>query len=57
MDRYGRFVGNVRLAAGTFVNAEVIRAGYARVNTDLPPEDLEQFQQLEQEARDAGRGR
>ena len=56
VDRYGRFVGNVRLADGTFVNAEVIRAGYARVNTDFPPEDLEQFQQLEQEARDAGRG-
>ena len=56
VDRYGRFVGNVRLADGAFVNAEIIREGYARVNTDFPPENLEQFQQIEQEARDAHRG-
>ena len=56
MDRYGRFVGRVHLPDGTFVNAEIIREGYARVNTDFPPENLEQFQRLEQEARDAQRG-
>lgn len=56
VDRFGRFVGNVHLPDGTFVNADIIRAGYARVNTDFPPEDLEHFQRLEQEARDEQRG-
>ena len=28
-DRYGRFVGDVYLADGEYVNAEIVRAGYA----------------------------
>ena len=56
VDGYGRFVGNVDLADGRSVNAEIIRAGYARVNTDFPPDDPELFRRLEQEAREAQRG-
>ena len=56
VDAYGRFLGEVHLDDGMFVNAEIIRQGHARVNTDFPPENLEQFKQIEQEARDAGRG-
>ena len=57
VDVYGRFLGEVRLREdGTFVNAEIIRQGHARANTAFPYENLEQFQRLEQEAREAERG-
>jgi endonuclease YncB( thermonuclease family) len=56
-DRYGRLLRFVYLADGTFVNAELVRLGYAQVSTfppDVKYQDL--FQQMEQEARDAERG-
>ena len=56
VDVYGRFLGYVHLHDGTFVNAEIIRQGYARVNTRSRFEHVDRFRQLEQEARDAGRG-
>ena len=56
VDTYGRFLGDVHLEDGTFVNAEVIRQGQARANTAFPFENLELFQGIEQEARSAERG-
>ncbi len=56
VDRYGRFLGNVYLKDGTFVNAEIIRRGHARTYTRFRFDDLEQFQMLEKQARSAGRG-
>ena len=56
-DRYGRLLRYVYLADGTFVNAELVRLGYAQVAT-YPPDvryaDL--FLRLQREARQAGRG-
>ena len=56
VDVYGRFLGDVHLEDGTFVNAEIIRQGHARANTAFPFENMEQFQRLEEEARNAERG-
>ena len=56
VDVYGRFLGYVHLHDGTFVNAEIIRQGYARVNTRSRFEHVDRLRQLEQEARAAGRG-
>ncbi|GEM_PF-1357125 len=56
-DRYGRLLRYVFLADGTFVNAELVRLGYAVVAT-YPPDVRYQslFLALEREAREAGRG-
>ena len=56
VDVYGRFLGEVHLRDGTFVNAEIVRQGFARVNTRSRFEHLDWFRQLEDEARAAGRG-
>lgn len=56
VDVYGRFLGYIHLQDGTFVNAEIIRQGYARVNTRTRFEHLDRFRELEREARDGGRG-
>ncbi len=56
VDIYGRFLGYLFLQDGTFVNAEIIRRGYARVNTRTRFEHLDWFRELEREARDVGRG-
>ncbi len=56
-DRYGRLLLYVYLQDGTFVNAELVRLGYAQVATyppDIKHQDL--FLQLQIEAREAGRG-
>jgi len=56
-DRYGRLLRYVFLQDGTFVNAELVRLGYAQVAT-FPPDvryaDL--FLRLQREAREARRG-
>jgi endonuclease YncB( thermonuclease family) len=56
-DRYGRLLLYVYLQDGTFVNAELVRRGYA-VAATYPPDvkyaDL--FVQLQAEAREAERG-
>ncbi|MBN1526505.1 MAG: thermonuclease family protein [Candidatus Omnitrophica bacterium] len=56
-DRYGRLLAYVYLENGTFVNAEIIKQGYANVMT-IPPnvkyQDL--FLKLYREAREAKRG-
>ncbi|HRQ42587.1 MAG TPA: thermonuclease family protein [Chloroflexota bacterium] len=56
-DRYGRLLRYIYLADGTFVNAELVRQGYAQIAT-FPPDVAHQelFVQLQQEARDAGLG-
>jgi endonuclease YncB( thermonuclease family) len=56
-DRYGRLLRYVYLADGTFVNAELIRQGYA-VAKAYPPDTRHhrQLSQLQDEARRALRG-
>lgn len=56
-DRYGRLLAYVFLEDGTFVNAEVLRQGYAQILT-IPPNvrHQDQFLQLQREAREQGRG-
>ena len=56
-DRYGRLLRYVFLADGLFVNAELVRLGYAQVSTyppDVRYEDL--FLEMQQEAREAENG-
>jgi len=56
-DRYGRLLRFVYLEDDTFVNAELVRLGYAQVTTyppDVKHADL--FLQLQRQARQAGRG-
>jgi micrococcal nuclease len=56
-DKYGRLLAYVYLEDGTFVNAEIMKAGYAQVMT-IPPnvkyQDL--FLEFQREAREQGRG-
>lgn len=56
-DRYGRLLRYVYLPDGTFVNAELVRQGYAQVAT-FPPDVKHQelFLSLQGEARTAGLG-
>ena len=56
-DKFGRLLRYVYLADGTFVNAELVRMGYAQSVT-YPPDVKYQdvFVQLQQEAREAERG-
>jgi len=56
-DRYGRLLAYVYLEDGTFVNAWLVRNGYAQVMT-VPPNVRYQelFLRLQREAREAGRG-
>ena len=56
-DRYGRVLAYVYLKDGTFVNAELVRQGYAMVLT-VPPnvKFAEQFVRHQRSARDEKRG-
>lgn len=56
-DQFGRLLRYVYLMDGTFVNAELVSQGYARQAT-FPPDvaNADYFNELEQEAREAGRG-
>ena len=55
-DKYGRLLRYVYLEDGTFVNAEFIKQGYGHAYTRFPFKFLEEFRQLERQAREAGRG-
>ena len=56
-DRYGRLLRYVYLEDGTFVNAELIRSGNARIVTFPPDVRFNQlFQDLQREARSAELG-
>ena len=56
-DKYGRALAYVYLEDGTFVNAWLVKHGYAMVMT-VPPNVryAELFLKLQREAREAGRG-
>ena len=56
-DKYGRLLAYVYLSDGTFVNAELLRQGYAQLLT-IPPnvKYVDLFKKLQQEAREANRG-
>lgn len=56
-DRYERLLAYVYLKDGTFVNAEIVKQGYANLMT-FPPnvKYVDLFQQLYQEARENRRG-
>ena len=56
-DKYGRTLAYVYLSDGTFVNAELVRQGYAHLLT-IPPnvKYAELFLKCEREARQANRG-
>ena len=56
-DRFGRLLRYVYLDDGTFVNAELIADGYARLVT-FPPDvsNADFFASLQRDARQAGRG-
>ena len=55
-DTDGQTQAYVFLLDGEMVNAELIKAGYARVRTSPPFEHLDEFLAYEREARAAGRG-
>ncbi len=56
-DKYGRLLAYVYLSDGTFVNARLLKEGYAQVMT-VPPnvKYAEYFVHLEKEAREAEKG-
>lgn len=56
-DRYGRLLAYLYLEDGTFVNAEIVKQGYAKIMT-VPPNVryAEYFVKLEREARADKRG-
>jgi hypothetical protein len=55
-DRYDRTRAYVYLEDGTLLNADVIREWYGFVYTLAPFSRMEQFRELERDARVAGRG-
>lgn len=55
-DRYDRTLAYVFLEDGTFLNAEIIRQGYGFAYTAFPFRYLNEFRNLEREARENGRG-
>ena len=55
-DKYQRTLSYAYLPDGTFLNAEIVKQGFGHAYTTYPFRYLEQFRQLEREARTAGRG-
>ena len=55
-DRYGRALRYVYLPDGRMLNATIVSEGYGHAYTRFPFSRLEEFRDLEREARDAGRG-
>jgi len=56
VDREGKMLAYVYLLDGTFLNAEVIKQGYARINRKLPFKYREEFKDYEKEAKEMKRG-
>ena len=52
-DTYGQLIAYVYLSDGTFLNAEIIKQGYGRVDLRLPFKYLENFRNYEKKAQDA----
>jgi len=55
-DRYGRTLAYVYLEDGTFLNAEIIKEGYGFAYTKYPFKYLDEFRELQKEARLNKRG-
>ena len=57
LDQYGRTLAYVYLEDGTFVNADLMRNGYAMLMT-IPPnvKFADEFLKLQKEARENNRG-
>ena len=55
-DRYGRTLAYVWLPDGPMANAEIIRRGFGHAYTRFPFRYMDEFRQLEREARLAGHG-
>ena len=55
-DRYGRTLAYIYLKDGIHLNAEILKQGYGHAYTRFPFRYLEEFRQLEREAREEGRG-
>ena len=55
-DKYGRLLRHVYVDDGTHFNALLISKGYAHAYTRFPFSQMEEFRELEREAREAGRG-
>lgn len=55
-DRYGRTLAYVYTDSGLFVNAELVRLGFAHAYTKIESDYLIQFQELENRARQSGLG-
>ncbi len=55
LDRYGRTIGEVSPPDGRVLNRELVKAGFAWWYRRYAPEDV-RLEQLENEAREAGRG-
>lgn len=55
-DRYGRTLAYVYLEDGTFLNAELVRLGYAHAYTRFPFQYMDEFRAYEREARENRRG-
>jgi len=55
-DKYGRLLRYVYLPDGNLLNAEIISQGYGFAYTQFPLSKMEEFRQLEREAREASKG-
>jgi len=55
-DRYGRTLAYLYVPDGRFVNAEIVKQGYAAAYTAFPFRFMEEFRAFEREARAAKRG-
>ena len=55
-DRYDRLLRYVHLPDGTLVNAEIIKQGYGFAYTSFPFTKIEEFTDLQREARQENRG-
>jgi micrococcal nuclease len=54
--RQRRTLAYVYLEDGTFLNAEIVRQGFGHALTRYPFQYMEEFRQLEKEAREQRRG-
>ncbi|MEE9610598.1 MAG: thermonuclease family protein [Desulfatiglandales bacterium] len=55
-DKYKLTLAYVFIEDGTFLNAEIVKQGYGHAYTRFPFKYLEEFRQLEQEAREKKKG-
>lgn len=55
-DKYGRLLRYVYLPDGTMLNSELIRDGFAFAYIVFPYQHMDEFKQLERDARSANRG-